>query len=67
MSTDSDGLYSHVNEVLPPSVAADRLNRITEEYRKVRSQICNCPWNPDRHADDCPVNILDLAILYPKE
>jgi len=43
-----------------------RLEKIEEEYRKVRSQICNCSWNPDSHADDCQVEILDKAILYPE-
>lgn len=57
-------MKSDIEKPTPPEDPVARLARIRGEYEKVRSQICNCPWNPDGHANDCPVNVLDRVIVY---
>lgn len=34
------------------------MNEETKDTRMLPVQ-CNCAWNPDRHADTCPVNLRD--------
>lgn len=43
-------------------MTVDRHEAIKTAYEQVRRDICKCSWNPDRHADDCPVAILERAI-----
>lgn len=37
------------------------MNEETKDTRMLPVQ-CNCAWNPDRHADSCPVNLRDRLI-----
>ncbi|KXS55027.1 MAG: hypothetical protein AWU57_623 [Marinobacter sp. T13-3] len=40
---------------------------LRQAIMQVRPLICNCSWNPDDHAADCPVKILDTALFAALE
>jgi len=40
---------------------------VREAIRQVRPQICNCAWNINDHAPDCPSGILQNALLKVDE
>lgn len=54
-------LVAHENDIVDRTIP-NKIEEIRAALRQVSDEICNCSWNPDSHADTCPVGILERAI-----
>ena len=60
----SGELYTSTADSLsnPPIDYKLWIGNIKAAFESVKADVCRCQWNPDQHAIDCPVRILESAI-----